>query len=354
MKSVFVGHDFFGAGNFGDDLALAGFLTVAAQHPDVQITICTPYDVEGQRALFPQIRWLSGDAAERERALRSADLWLGLGGTPFQLDSGPWLLDHNEDERRRCAAFGKPMYLLGIGCENPDAAADPRARKLLESVERVWTRDERSAAALHPFIASHRLSAGADMAHLAFGAAPAAPRDPGVVGLLLAFERADQIDLDELGAFIERRGVGRTRWLVQETRTFPHVERWILAALSPAARARLNVMDPSYGTASVPDYLRAFGAPETTVSSRYHGVVVAAWHGSKVLVVSRSAKLRGIADDMGLPQIDDVNSHAALEAGLATAAVVPRERLAAMRDRARRMCDAFFAICANRAQAASP
>jgi hypothetical protein len=28
------------------------------------------------------------------------------------------------------------------------------------------------------------------------------------------------------------------------------------------------------------------------------------------------------------------------------AAAVPRERLYAMRDRARRMCDAFFAICA--------
>lgn len=127
MTSDFVGHDFFGAGNFGDDIALAGFLTVAAEHPNVQITICTPYDVESQRALFPRVRWLPGGGAERESALRGADVWLGLGGTPFQLDSGPWLLDHNDDERRRCAALGKPMYLLGIGCENPEAAADPRA-----------------------------------------------------------------------------------------------------------------------------------------------------------------------------------------------------------------------------------
>jgi hypothetical protein len=354
MTSVFVGHDFFGAGNFGDDIALAGFLTVAAQHPNVRITMCTPYDVESQRALFPQVRWLPSGEAERERALRSADVWLGLGGTPFQLDSGPWLLDHNEDERRRCAAFGKPMYLLGIGCENPEAAADPRARTLLDSVERVWTRDERSAATLRPFIASHRLSAGADMAHLAFGDTLPAPHDAGVVGLLLAFERADHIDLHELELFLERRDVGRTRWLVQETRTFPHVERWILAALTPESRARLSIMDPRYGTATVNDYLRAFGTPETTVSSRYHGVVVAAWHGSKVLVVSRSAKLRGIADDLGLPLIDDMNSHASLEAALATAAAVPRERLAAMRDRARRMCAAFFEICANRERAVLP
>lgn len=346
MTSVFVGHDFFGSGNFGDDLALAGFLTVAAQHPNVQLTICTPYDISSQRTLFPQVRWLPGGEADRESALRGADVWLGLGGTPFQLDSGPWLLDHNDDERRRCAALGKPMYLLGIGCENPEAAADPRARALLDAVERVWTRDERSAAALRPFIAPDRVSAGADMAHLAFGDAPAAPRDLGVVGLLLAFERAEHFDLHELDTLIERRGAGRTRWLVQETRVFPHVERWILAALAPASRARLSVMDPRYGTASARDYMRAFGTPETTVSSRYHGVVVAAWHGSKVLVISRSAKLRGIADDLGLPLIDDANSHASLEAALATAAAVPRERLHAMRDRARRMCDAFFAICA--------
>ncbi|HYW54908.1 MAG TPA: polysaccharide pyruvyl transferase family protein [Dongiaceae bacterium] len=346
MTSVFVGHDFFGAGNFGDDLALAGFLTVAARHPNVRITICTPYDVESQRALFPQVRWLPGGEAEPERALRDADVWLGLGGTPFQLDSGPWLLDHNENERRRCASFGKPMYLLGIGCENPEAAADPRARSLLDSVERAWTRDERSAASLRPFIAPRQLSVGADMAHLAFGDAPAAPHDDGVVGLLLAFERAEQFDLHELETFLERRGVERTRWLVQETRTFPHVERWILAALAPESRARLGIMELRYGTASVQDYMRAFGTPETTVSSRYHGVVVAAWHGSKVLVVSRSAKLRGIADDLGLPQIDDLNSHASLETALATAAAVPRGRLHAMRDRARRMCDAFFELCA--------
>jgi hypothetical protein len=49
---------------------------------------------------------------------------------------------------------------------------------------------------------------------------------------------------------------------------------------------------------------------------------------------------------LGLPLIDDLNSHASLETALATAAVVPRERLHAMRDRARRMCDAFFEICA--------
>lgn len=346
--SIFVGHNFFGAGNFGDDLALAGFLRGAAQRPGARITICTPHDIASQRRRFPEIRWLPEDGAARDEALRTADVWLGLGGTPFQHDSGPWFLDHVERERERCAALGKPMYLLGVGCESAEAAADPRSRALLAGVEHVWTRDARSARTLRPYLAPSRLTTGADVAHLAFGDQTAPPpREPGVAGLLLAFERRDQFVLSELETFVARRAPGRTRWLVQEVRALPYVERWILAALAPDARERLRVMDADYATSSVDAYLRAFGAPDVTVTSRYHGAIAAAWHGSRVLVVARSDKLRGVADDLGVPCIERIDSHAALEAALATARPVSRKRLHALRDGAQLMCDAFFDVVAR-------
>ena len=106
---------------------------------------------------FPRICWLPGGDAIRDGALRDADVWVALGDTPFQLDSGPWLLDHNDRDRQRCAALGKPMYLLGAGCESAAAAADPRSVALLAAAERVWTRDALSAATLRPV---HRRARG--------------------------------------------------------------------------------------------------------------------------------------------------------------------------------------------------
>ena len=344
MTSLFVGSNFFGAGNFGDDLSLTGFLSFAARYGDVEITICTPHDIESQQRRFPRIQWLRDSESAREGALRSADVWLGLGGTPFQLDSGPWLLEHNERERRRRVALGKPMYFLGVGCESPEAAADPRSQALLAAAEHVWTRDESSAAQLQPFIAPSRLTAAADLAHLAFpSTASQQSYEPGVLGLLLASERPEQFDVVELERFLERRPPHSTRWLVQEVRPLPHLERWILGELSSQARSVLSVAEIDYTTCSMQAYLRAFGRPGTTVTSRYHGALVAAWHRSKVLVVSRSAKLRGIAEQLDLPQIAYVRSHSELEEALQTAAIVPRERLELVREKAREMCDTFFA-----------
>jgi hypothetical protein len=70
--------------------------------------------------------------------------------------------------------------------------------------------------------------------------------------------------------------------------------------------------------------------------------MIAAWHGSRIAVVSRSEKLRGIADELGLPSFERAGPRAALDAALAAAASVPRARLLDLRDRAARMCHAFF------------
>ena len=95
---------------------LEGFLaSLAKSGKQAEILGCIPYDIESQRLRFPRIHWVSSAGAEhRERQLREADVWLGLGDTPFQLASGPWMLDHLDRDRELCRRLDKPMLFLGV------------------------------------------------------------------------------------------------------------------------------------------------------------------------------------------------------------------------------------------------
>src|SRR5262245_9671031 len=124
MATIHIGHHFFGAGNFGDDLMLQGFLDACAGREDT-FTCCMPFGSQHRR--FPRVEWRSYEAAAREQSVRDCDVWLGLGGTPFQSDSGPWFLEHLAEELELCRRFRKPMYFLGVGVGNREALADPRA-----------------------------------------------------------------------------------------------------------------------------------------------------------------------------------------------------------------------------------
>ncbi|MGD1067917.1 MAG: polysaccharide pyruvyl transferase family protein, partial [Vulcanimicrobiaceae bacterium] len=341
---LFVGLDYFGAGNMGDDLMLAGFLHVlATQAPQADVTICTPHDIASQRLRFPSVRWLAGDESTRESAAREADVWLGLGDTPFQLDSGPSSLDLLMRECERCARLGLPMVFLGAGCESAAAADDPRTQHVLAHAARVWTRDARSAELLAAHAPRDLVVTGADLAHAYLGSVTPPATEPGIFGLLLAFERAGTLDVDAVEGVVAARAALTTRWLVQEARSFPFTERFLYAMLSGAVRAGVSSTALDYARDSLATYLAAYGAPETVVSSRYHGTLVAAWHGARVAVVARSGKLLGAADDLDLPSAERVTDAGTLERLIDEAHPVDVSRLRALHERALAMCKAFFA-----------
>ena len=345
MTRIFIGNPYFGATNYGDDLTLAGFLSVA-NGAAVELYACTASDIEALSARFPGVRWFP--ESERVAAMSEADIWLGLGGTPFQVDSGSWYFDFSDLELQRCAALNKPMYHLGIGCESMAAASDPRTAALLSAAAFAWMRDEHSSALVRPFIDAARLGTGADLAHLAFesdGRPP--PPEHEVLGLLLAFEKRDQIDVDELAAFISRRTPASTRWLAQDMRALPCLERWLLAELPAEARSRLSIMEFDHRTTSAAEYLRKFGTPEVAITSRYHATLLAAWQGSRVFVIARSDKLLGIALEFGLPYASAVLSQAMLDRAVTNAVAVPRDTLRTSRARANAMCEAFFSTVSS-------
>lgn len=342
MLNIFIGHDFFGAGNFGDDLMLEGFLRSLDDFAPA-LTACIPHDIGSQRRRFPSIRWLpTSDPRQRERALGECDLWLGLGGTPFQLTGGPWSLDHLDRERELCRRLRKPMVYLGIGCEGLAAVEDERSRRVIAAAQRIWTRDERSADTIARVAAPGVVETGADLAHIALGAARRPPLERRLVGLLLAFEQPGTVALQAVERELALRGTGGTRWLIQETRSFPFTERWNYSALSETAQRSLDLMPLNYSSDTVETFLAHFGAPGTVLSSRYHGALIAAWQGCRLGVIARSEKLAGIVSELDVPSVERVPDSQQLEALIRQAAAVDAARLRALRDRATAMCRSFL------------
>jgi polysaccharide pyruvyl transferase WcaK-like protein len=161
--------------------------------------------------------------------------------------------------------------------------------------------------------------------------------------LLLGLEDPGIVDMAALEQEIARRLPARTRWLVQETRSFPCTERWNFARLSELAQASVDLMPMNYSTDTIDGFLENFGAPETVVSSRYHGALIAAWHGSRVGVIRRADKLDGVIADLNVPHVNRIHHATELEALAHQARPVDPARLEALRHRAIVMCEEFFA-----------
>jgi len=342
--SIFIGLNYFGAGNFGDDLMLDGFLRrLECSAKGATVVGSTPHDIQSQRKRFPSIRWLTDREGERAAAIGSADVWLGLGCTPFQLESGPYLLDALECDRELCRRFGKPMVFLGSGCESPDSVRDPRARRVIADAERIWTRDARSAELISAVATAAIVVAGGDLAHVSLADCAKCELEVGAFGLLLGLEHAGIVDMLAVDRFLARPSAPATRWLLQEGRCFAATERWNYAALSEWVQAKVALMPLDYGSDTIDEFLATFGAPEVVLSSRYHGSLIAAWRGSRVGIIARNEKLDGAVADLGVPFVRRIETAGDLEALAQDAVPVAPARLRSLRDRASAMCDSFFA-----------
>lgn len=343
---VHLGVNYFGAGNLGDDVMLAGFLAALGGRVErLALTCCTPYDRAAQTRRFPAITWLPDDPATRAQAIVDADAWLALGDTPFQLASGPWMRDHLLAQVDLVARRTLPMFYLGVGTEGEEVFADPRFRALAAAAEAIWCRDASSMRRLAPH-AGGRIAAGADLAHAFLGdraSWPAWQGGPGEAGvdlaLVIAFESAARFDAAPIAQAVGR--AAHPTWLVQEVRDFPGTERHGWTRLPAATRRRLQLAVPDYaGAPDVTALLRAWPRAATVASSRYHALCIHAWRGSRLLAVQRSGKIAGAADDFALPHA----TLADLPEALADARPVAAERLEALAAASRAMVDDFCRV----------
>src|ERR1035438_2265954 len=103
VKTVHLGHHFFGAGNLGDDFMLAGFLSALGGRA-ARLTCCVPRPAGPLARRFPGIDWLPYDDSTRRACIENCDAWLGLGGSPWQAAVSSWFADHLAAELRFCDA----------------------------------------------------------------------------------------------------------------------------------------------------------------------------------------------------------------------------------------------------------
>ena len=340
---IHIGVNFFGAGNIGDDVMMAGFLRALGQRGErVQLTCCTPHDIVSQRERFPNIDWRPDTELDRARAIGESDIWLALGGAPFQLQSGAWMRDHLLGQMGLIRSRALPMFYLGVGVEDSAALDDPAFRDLAGASAQIWCRDIASAHLLRKWTAAP-VTAGADLSHAYLSDPVAEPRatadsQNAELGLLLAFE--DLTRCGDLNAALSTTPGDRITWLVQEVRTFAGSESDIFNSLAMSRRARLQPAIPDYRAGSVGDLLSAWPRCGVVASSRYHGLCIMAWRGARLVAMRRSDKIATAAADLDIPLIDCRS----LSEGLGAARTVRRDRLIELAESTSTMVDDFCRV----------
>lgn len=305
VPRIYIGHHFWGSGNIGDDLMLAGFLAACEQagySPDLTCAVLPSVDLASQKLRFPQIRWLQYDDPIREAAIREADVWLGLGDTPFQMDSGTWFEMHLLSDFYLCSRHNKPMYFLGIGVESAQALDTDNIRTVLGNVNHVWTRDAQSAALLGATEVQNKITVGADLANIVLAMQERPQPEPNSIAFVLNFERPEAFSQQGIVDVLDRTSGARQFWLAQEVRAVGHTERALYAELPEQVRERVPVQVPDYAGARTQDLLATWPSVEQLVSSRYHALLVGAWQGSRLVAIERSAKVWGLTEQLRLDQ----------------------------------------------------
>lgn len=337
---IHLGHHFYGAGNLGDDFMLAGFLAaMRALSPDAQFTCSVPFPLEPLQQRFPAITWLPYEPGLRARAIAECDVWLGLGGSPFQSEQSRWFIDHLIDDAAICARERKPMFFLGIGVQTTSELALPEVQRLCANAAGIWTRDPASADRLNALPSAPRIEAAADLAHIFFQESPPPHARPGRVTLVANFDYGTWPGQSACLRALEQHPARDRVWLAQEARELPGAERALFAALSRAEQSRWRLVSPDRAGAPLGDVLTQWPSGDWHVTARYHAALAGAWAGSRVVVLATNEKLRAAAKELRAPTISPNADEAAV--GRALAAALPSSPPHASAARAQAACAAF-------------
>ena len=352
MKTLHIGHHFFGSGNLGDDFMLAGFLEALARRTDgreggpgarpARMTCCVPSPSGPLARRFPEVEWRPYDEATRRSCIEECDAWLGLGGSPWQAAVSRWFADHLALEQRLCEKAGKPMYFLGAGCQDRAGLADPALRAVAEGSRAIWTRDAVSAEALAGTGAAVRVRAAADLANLFFEAHRPPPAAAGRLTAVLNFDYAGWPAMGGALAALDRLPARERIWLAQEARALPGAERELYRGLPENDRARWSLRLADDSDSSVAGVLDRWPSGEWLLTSRYHATLAGAWAGSHVVVIKTNTKLQSAADVLGCPAISPAADAGGLDDLLRSAPPPSESVLDSLAASANRACGEFF------------
>lgn len=304
-KRVHIGHHFYGAGNIGDDLMLAGFLACLKHFKELPTLTCSiPFDRSIQQARYPEITWLPYDRSSRELAIRNCSVWLGLGGSTFETDTGDWMLEHMRQELELCKKYRKPMFFLSVGVNNNDALQHPCYHEVLDYAECFWTRGEAAYATLLEAFPADKFHVGGDLSNLFLSGVKWPEPRVNSLGWIIHVDNQALIDTSTLAGLIERMDGMEQFWLVQEIRKLDGSELFYYDRLRGHHDMPLCV--PDYAAASTELLLQNWPACSLVITSRFHGTLISAWRGVPLVVLERNDKLKGIASALGCASIREL------------------------------------------------
>ena len=347
---IHLGHHFYGAGNLGDDFMLAGFFAaMRLLAPRATFTCSVPFALEALRRRFPEVAWHPYETAAREECIANCDVWLGLGGSPFQHALSRWFVDHLAAEAALCEREGKPMYYLGVGVQSRAELLDPVVRRLAAHAAGIWTRDPVSADYLNSLPVPPPIEVAADLAHLFFRDEPPPAARAGRVTLVPNFDYHAWPEQDQFLGALEALPAAERVWLAQETRELPGAERALHATLAAERQKRWHLVVPDLPGAPLDKVLARWPSGEWLVTARYHAALAGAWAGSKVVVIATNEKLRAAARELHCPSVPPDADAAMLAHALASA---PRAKAGPLQaERALAACEAFVQHAAGHGRA---
>ncbi len=348
MKRIFLGFSFYGAGNIGDDLMLYGFIKgFVRRHREYQIFGCLDHRrLHSQRKRFPEITWFPREYQARSELLNSCDVWLGLGGTPFQGSSGPWLLDAIEQELSLLPA-GTPKLMLGVGCEREVLLYSGQAKRVAQAMNWIGTRDDLSTQILVKDLEvnPNRIFGGADLAHIAL--AGLFPYDSALnsssTGIVFYQEKPDSSCILALKSFsLQHSEKCQIVFLANDIR---YEKRLYKLLFGNTFLARLlnkpSFYSPPYQNGNIYSLFSHFRFFGTVFASRYHALLASAWAGSRVVAIDRGSKVSELATELKIEFISPPWSLEKFEMTYQRATLVPREHLQAMRSKTEQMLYKF-------------
>jgi hypothetical protein len=213
---------------------------------------------------------------------------------------------------------------------------------VLDQAEHLWTRDEHVAMRLRNVCQKEKVTSGADLAHLYLARRESVPPSTGTTGWLLHFDDQSLLDGDALTHALLRSEAIDNFWLVQEIRELPGSELATWRRLPPEIQKRLRLCQPDYSAPNMEQLLSGWPTCERIVTSRFHGALIGAWQGSRVLVIERDDKLRGVVHTLGCRSLPNFHDAATVAEACETSRPVSRDLLEAQHGIAWRCCVSFF------------
>lgn len=343
-RSIILAFDFYGSGNIGDDLMLAGFLEgLKRLSCSAQIvgSLNPQCNLGSQRRRFGSVEWIRPKeflALGGSSWNSNATFLAGVGDTPVQITCGPWFLEHLLKLRQLFPQTRR--VLINVGAESEAESRQDDFRAALGQFETISTRDDFSSQIISRLRGSpDGLVTGGDLAALALRACDFPMPGPARSGkyLLIASDTLGGEDLAALIAYLAG-AAEPVNFLANDVRSGAGMERKLFRRLAPRrclGLLRKGVMRmPDYAAGDWRSLVDHYREPEVVVSARYHGVLCAAYSGCRVGAIARSSKVLALARELKVPFCVPPLTQAKIQSVFKEACVVSPDPLAEMEQRA--------------------